>query len=250
MKREMLTKEQEQALAKRWLAGDKKALDELIVAFMPFVHHMVRTKFGSWKQYKEDLIAEGFVGLILAAQRFDPAFDVRFITYAHHWVKVYMTTWLSRQTVLLYIGNSGARKMAILRRGGDVMDRGRPISQEDGDALRIACSIPVFLDSAARKGGASTANMEDGPSVEELVPNGEDTPEEKYSEHDEEQDKQRRLTAALNKLTKQQRMVVRERMKGRTLDSIGKDEKVSREWIRQVETVALRKVKALLQKAA
>lgn len=87
-RRGMLTRERERELLRAYAErADPSALAELVEAHMPLVrriahHHRLRTL------RDEDLIAEGTIGLLEAARRFDPKFDARFATYAAHWVRV------------------------------------------------------------------------------------------------------------------------------------------------------------------
>lgn len=96
-----LTKEEEQAVYKRIAEGDEDAR-------MILVEHNIRLVISIAKRYNnpgigfEDLIQEGNIGLITAAQRFDPTRGFKFSTYATHWV---------RQT----IGRAIATKTSILR---------------------------------------------------------------------------------------------------------------------------------------
>jgi RNA polymerase primary sigma factor len=85
-KSELLTVEQETALAKRIQEGDEDAIEELIKCNLKFVISVAKQYQGLGLSLA-DLISDGNVGLIKAATRFDPSRGFRFISYAVHWVK-------------------------------------------------------------------------------------------------------------------------------------------------------------------
>lgn len=82
----MLEVEHERMLIENWQArGHKASLQTLIVSHARQVHACVR-RINSKREHQEDLVAEGLIGLIKAADRFEIEKDVRFSTYAYWWV--------------------------------------------------------------------------------------------------------------------------------------------------------------------
>ncbi|WP_295512676.1 sigma-70 family RNA polymerase sigma factor [uncultured Sulfitobacter sp.] len=83
----MLEWEQERALIEGWQTNkDPSALEELLLSHARIVYYWAR-KLSSDQADREDLISEGIIGLIKAAEMFDLERDVRFSTYARWWVK-------------------------------------------------------------------------------------------------------------------------------------------------------------------
>ena len=82
----LLTAEEEAELARRTQAGDASARRRLVSANLRFVVSVARNYRGRGVPLV-DLVNEGNLGLVRAADRFDPGRGVRFISYAHFWVR-------------------------------------------------------------------------------------------------------------------------------------------------------------------
>lgn len=91
----------EQQLAERILAGDQSARDELVIANCGLARYFA-AQFMSWGRHDlsfEDLAQEGAIGLVIAAERYQPILHgARFSTYAYYWI---------RQRIRLAIMNTG-----------------------------------------------------------------------------------------------------------------------------------------------
>jgi RNA polymerase primary sigma factor len=81
-----MTKEEEQALARRIQKGDDAALQKLVSANLKYVVKMAN-KFIGMGVSVDDLIQEGNIGLIEAAKRYQPTADTKFLTYAKFWIR-------------------------------------------------------------------------------------------------------------------------------------------------------------------
>src|SRR5205823_5901289 len=82
----LLSAEQERDLAQRIAAGDRPALQQLVRANLRLVVNVARS-YANRGLELADLIGEGNLGLIRAAEGFDAAMQTRFSTYAVYWIK-------------------------------------------------------------------------------------------------------------------------------------------------------------------
>lgn len=110
----LLTREEEAALGVRIRAGDPDALDELVCANLRFVVSVAK-KYQTRGVPLPDLINEGNLGLIHAAQRFDEARGVKFISYAVWWIRQAIHQALAEQSHSIRV--PVARAGALLRLG-------------------------------------------------------------------------------------------------------------------------------------
>lgn len=89
---------QERELGERIKLGDKEALDKLIKHNLKFVVKIAKGYRDRGVPF-EDLISEGNLGLIHAAKKYDGTKNVRFITYAVWWIRVYINEFIKKAPV-------------------------------------------------------------------------------------------------------------------------------------------------------
>jgi RNA polymerase primary sigma factor len=111
----LLTAAAEAELSARIRAGDHAAVNELVVHNLRFVVVIARryTRFGV---ALEDLINEGNLGLIGAAQRFDARLGFRFISYAVYWIRQAVLRYLDQKSRLVRVPVNKRRQLALLSR--------------------------------------------------------------------------------------------------------------------------------------
>lgn len=108
----LLSAEEEQNLAKKIQAGDKKACEKLVNCNLRLVitiaHH-----FNSKQVSVMDLIQEGNIGLMTAASKFSDSFKTRFSTYAYSWIMQYMLRFINNRSSLITLPH---RKDEMIRK--------------------------------------------------------------------------------------------------------------------------------------
>jgi RNA polymerase primary sigma factor len=136
-----LTAEEEKALALRCAAGDADAIRAMVNANLRLVVSIAKDYAGRGVPLL-DLVQEGSIGLLIAAQKFDPALDYRFSTYATKWI---------RQCIGRYILNHGS----LIRVPGHTAQRIRQVLAAKVK-LQQETGIEPTVEQIAEKAGIST----------------------------------------------------------------------------------------------
>ena len=266
MRAELLDFETEQALARAWRdSRDERALHRLVMAYMRLAIS-VASKFRRYGAPMGDLIQEASLGLMKAAEKFDPDRGVRFSTYAVWWIKASVQDYVLRNFSLVRTGSTSSQKSLFFnmrRVEAKVMreaaDRGEV---PDGAELRrmVAEDLGVPLADvemmAGRLGGSDLSLNspqsagEDGrewiDALEDDAPAGSEAVEEAH----DRAHLRGWLAAALAGLNARERHIVIERKlkgDGRTLESLGEELGLSKERIRQLEAAAFAKLRKTLE---
>ncbi|MFD1160528.1 RNA polymerase factor sigma-32 [Roseovarius aestuarii] len=267
MRAEMLDAETERALAYAWRDHrDEAALHRLITAYMRLAISMA-SKFRRYGAPVNDLIQEAGLGLMKAADKFDPDRGVRFSTYAVWWIKASIQEYVMRNWSMVRTGSTSSQKSLFFnmrrvqaRLEREAMSKGEEL---DGYQLRelIAHEVGVPLRDVEMMQGRlagsdfslnATQSTEDegrqwldtiideGPQAEELV------------EQDHDREALRNwLNQAMAALNERERFIVHERKLRdvpRTLESLGEELKLSKERVRQLEAAAFVKMRKHLER--
>lgn len=257
-----LDREEEQALARRWRdERDEAALHRLTSAHMRLVLAMA-AKFRRYGLPASDLIQEGNVGLLEAANRFEPERDVRFSTYAAWWIRAAIQDYVLRNWSIVRGGTSSAQKALFfnLRRLRASLAQEKSDAGESEISAEIAAKLGVSvgdveLMTARLSGADSSLNAPlfegDGASGERqdtLVADIAGTDETVGHLIDDER-RHRWLNEALGVLDERELRIVRERRldeAGETLEALGRRLGISKERVRQIEARALEKLRFAL----
>ncbi|WIV50185.1 RNA polymerase factor sigma-32 [Marivivens sp. LCG002] len=266
MKAELLDAETEAALAYAWRDHrDEQALHRLITAYMRLAISMA-AKFRRYGAPMNDLIQEASLGLMKAAEKFDPDRGVRFSTYAVWWIKASIQDYVMRNWSMVRTGSTSSQKSLFfnLRRVQARIEREAAARGESIDpvALRAAVAAEIGVPLAdvemmeGRLSGsdfsldATQSSDEEGRSwVEALADDSEQAAERVEHDHDTHTLRQW-LYSALSALNDRERFIVRERKlrdEPRTLESLGEELGLSKERVRQLEAAAFAKMRKTLE---
>ena len=266
MKAELLDAETEARLAYAWRDDrDEAALHRLITAYMRLAVSMA-FKFKRYGAPMNDLIQEAGLGLMKAADKFDPDRGVRFSTYAVWWIKASIQDYVMRNWSMVRTGSTSSQKSLFfnMRRVQARLERESVSSGENLDKhqLRqlISTEIGVPLHDVEMMEGRlsgsdyslnATQSVEDEGRewIDALEDDSEQAAETVENEHDTAQLREWLLTA-LSTLSQREQFIVQERKlrdEPRTLDSLGKELNLSKERVRQLEAAAFAKMRKNLE---
>ncbi|MFQ3579274.1 MAG: sigma-70 family RNA polymerase sigma factor [Bacteroidales bacterium] len=246
---DLITAEEEVELAKQIREGDEKALEKLIKANLRFVVSVA-------KQYQNqglslpDLINEGNLGLIKAAQRFDETRGFKFISYAVWWI---------RQSILQALAEQARIVRLPLNKIGSINKINKTLSNLEQQfereptpeevALQLEISTNDVKESLRNSGrhvsmDAPLTQSEDGTLYDVL--DNKDTPLPDQSLINESLRKE--IERAISTLTEREANIIRlyfglNQKNPFTLEEIGEEFGLTRERVRQIKEKAVRRLK-------
>lgn len=250
----LLTPEQEVELAAKIQAGSKAARDHMIKANLRLVVKIAQD-YANYGLPLLDLISEGNIGLMKAVERFDPNKGGKLSTYAAWWIKQSIKRAFANQSKTIRLPVHMVDKISKMRRVSMSMseDLGRePTDDELSEEIGIDRAKLAQLKAASLRPASLDAPISEDDSTEfgEII--GDDraqTPHEILSHrnmHDQ-------LDGLLDVLDERERKIIDARFglngqKPKTLEEVGQEFGVTRERIRQLQNIALKKLRRALQK--
>lgn len=251
----ILNRDREYEIATAWRSRqDRAALDLLIGSHLRLVVKIARG-FVGYGLPLSDLVAEGNLGLMRAAQKYDPERGFRFSTYAVWWIRAEIQAYILHSWSIVKIGTTTAQKRLFfnLRRlKAKLEDVGHGDLRPETVAT-IAANLDVsetdVIEMNRRLGGDSSLNAMSGADVKsewlELLADLRPCQEAVLSDAEEQRERSRMLGDALMNLHPREReIVVRRRLKERpvTFEELSQRFSVSPERIRQIEAQAIKKL--------
>ncbi len=245
----LLTEEEEAALAERISKGDKEAAKRLNEANLRLVVSIAKRYVGRGLLFL-DLIQEGNLGLIKAVDKFDSAKGFKFSTYATWWIRQAITRAIADQARTIRIPVHMVETINRLSKAERelVQDLGR---QPQADELAEKLNMPIDRVREIMKVAQEPVSLESPVGEEEDSHLGdfvEDKDIPAPSDVASQTLLKEELNEVLNTLSDREARVLRLRFglddgRTRTLEEVGREFKVTRERIRQIEAKALRKLR-------
>lgn len=249
----LLSVEEEIELAARIKAGDESAREHMIRANLRLVIKIARDYDGFGLPLL-DLINEGNMGLMKGVERFDPAKGGKLSTYASWWIKQSIKRALANQSKTIRLPVHLVDKIARMKRAAAELREvlGHEPTDED---LADEMDVPVRKILAWQRASQKTASLdapltdEDSSRLSDLVPD--DASQNPYQKLEQETTHSM-LRQFLGILDKRELAILDERFglsggKQKTLDEIGRRFGVTRERIRQLQNIALAKLKEKIE---
>jgi RNA polymerase primary sigma factor len=248
----LLTAKEEIELAARIKEGDKAARDHMISANLRLVVKIAHD-YNNFGLPLLDLISEGNIGLIKAVERFDPSKGGKLSTYAAWWIKQSIKRALANQSKTIRLPVHLVDKIAKMRRItaklADELDR-EPSDEEIGYEMGMPVNKVAHLKSVSVRPSSLDAPVgEDGDtSFGELVGDeNQTTPLENLQQKSVHSD----IQSVIGLLEPREADIIRLRfgLDGDlplTLEEVGEKFDITRERVRQIQTIAIHKMRRLM----
>lgn len=260
----MLDPARELDLARRWRdRRDGEALRQLVGSHLRLVFKIARGYRG-YGLPLADLIAEGNLGVMQAAGKFDPDRGFRFATYAVWWIRATIQEFILHNWSLVKIGTTAAQKRLFFKLRAL---KGRLKELDEGDlspetvrtiATELDVSDADVIEMNRRLGGDRSLNAVAAGSESEtewldLLADDRPHQEDLLAGASELAWRRRLLARGLERLNERERRILSERQLSdtpRTLDDLSREYAISRERVRQIEAKALEKLQRMVLAAA
>ena len=250
----LLTPEKELELARSARKGDAEARERMIVSNLRLVVTIAHD-YAHLGLPMADLISEGNIGLTKAIDRFDPTRGAKLSSYAVWWIKQSMKRGLANQGKLIRLPVHLVDKIAKVRRVAlQMSDR---LGREPNDD-ELAEEIGIATDKIARLRtvGIRPASLNSPTGDDDSTEFGDSVSDEKAQTPFElfrDKDLLSEMDGLLNVLDQREKTLISRRFgldgeRPKTLDEVGKDLGVTRERIRQLQNIALAKLRRALRK--
>ena len=260
MKTSVLTKEEEKKLAENWaFRGDKKSMHTIIRAYSKLVIAYAM-KYKNYGLSITDLVQEGHIGLMQAIAKFEPQRDIRFSTYAGWWIRASIQDFVLKNWSLVRIATTSKQKSLFfslrkLKQKIHQTEHGSidyQTAQGIANDLNISTSDVIKMDSRLSQNDSSLnhkINDESESEFMELIEDEEARPDDKVFDKDQTNFKKELITKTLEILDEREVKIIRDRHLSeeiKTLDILGRELKISKERVRQIEKGAMMKMKSYI----
>ena len=251
----VLSAAEERELAKRVHDhNDVEAAHKLVLSHLRFVVYIARG-YAGYGLPLGDLIQEGNIGLMKAVKRFDPSYKVRLVSFAVHWIRAEIHEFILKNWRILKVATTKAHRKLFfnLRKAKQRLGW---LREEEVNAIAqdLGVKSETVLEMESRLYGQDISfessvsdDDDDNFSPQSWLVSQEPSPEQLLISSDEGERNHHLLLQGMDKLDDRSLEIIRRRWlsdKKATLQELADKFGVSAERIRQLETAAMKKLKA------
>ncbi len=264
-KYDLLTPEQEKSLAERAKDGDELAAEALVTANLRFVVK-VAMQYRGYGFRLLDIIQEGNLGLMQAVKKFDPDRGYRLVTYAVHWIRAYIRAYILRHWSLVRVGTTHAERRLFYRVPKARRELSAGIQASDPQEVLEALAkhlkaTEAEVENAERRiygrdlSLATPLASSDGErTLEDVIADDQSEPHDaRVMDLSEQAAVRAEIERAIEGLGEREQYIIRRRFLTDdkvTLQEIGNELGLSRERVRQLESVAKSRLERALRENA
>lgn len=250
----LLTFEQEQELGKRTIAGDFSAREQMIESNLRLVVSIGKRYMNRGLPFA-DIVEEGNLGLIKAVEKFNYARGFRFSTYASWWIRQFIERAIINQAKLIRLPVHVVERLNRYLSEVEqlVQELGRePRADETAERMRIPQQEVINLKLLIRTTYSLDSPITEGTDtfLRDVI---EDPMAVSPATNAEGVQRREEIMTWMQDLQEKEKTVIVLRFglggdEAQTLEEIGRDLGLTRERVRQIETAALLKLRAIIEK--
>jgi len=258
-KTELLSREEEVAMAGRAQEGDERAREMLVKANLRFVVKVAH-EYRGYKLPISDLVQEGNLGLMRAVDKFDATKGCRLISYAVFWIRAFIQDYIMRNWSLVKIGTTSTERRLFYKVRSAQFEAGFGIERGTSDVLGdLADTMNVALrdvqnlnQRVSRRDQSLDQPVRDESSMTraELIPSEDESIEDNFMAYESATRARALVEVAAAELSEREKKILKARLladKKQPLRELAAQFSISKERVRQIEEQIKRKIEKVVR---